>query len=91
MSVIDKIDKLGSIFRGRLGDAYLDAALDYLDYNELGLAFETLNDYLVEFDIAINQAEFDLIQELAEEMEMVLHRGEQLNLRYLEGLIIDHQ
>lgn len=49
---------LGSSLKGRLPNDMVDFALDYINYNEFGPAFETLCDYIDEFNIQITQYEY---------------------------------
>jgi len=71
MSMLDKrVLELGNKFHGRLDKLWLDVALDNVDYDECGLAFELLCDYIVDFDIPISKAEYDEIIKLAADMEI---------------------
>ncbi|GAA8963940.1 hypothetical protein HpSP79_02540 [Helicobacter pylori] len=56
---------LGSSLKGRLPNDMVDFALDYINYNEFGLAFETLCDYIDEFNIQITQYEYKIFLDIA--------------------------
>lgn len=51
--------------KGRLPSDAIDFALDYINYNEFGLAFETLCDYIDEFNIQITQYEYKTFLDIA--------------------------
>ena len=51
---------LGSSLKGRLPSDVVDSALDYISYNEFGLTFEILCDYIDEFNIQITQYEYKI-------------------------------
>jgi len=80
----DRILALGRKFKGRLEDGWLDVALDYVDDSEETLAFETLCDYIAEFDIPISTEEYDEIMKLAVDMEIDLNLG---CIKYLKEII----
>jgi len=79
-----RILEFGNKFRGRLEDVWLEVALDYINYNEWGLAFDTLCDYLVEYDVLLSMEEYDEMIRLAKDMELSLDNG---NFKYLKYLI----
>ncbi len=56
---------LGSSLKDRLPNDMVDFALDYINYNEFGLAFETLCDYIDEFNIQITQYEYKTFLDIA--------------------------
>ena len=56
---------LGSSLKGRLPNDMVDFALDYINYNEFGPAFETLCDYIDEFNIQITQYEYKIFLDIA--------------------------
>ena len=56
---------LGSSLKGRLPNDVVDSALDYINYNEFGLTFETLCDYIDEFNIQITQYEYKIFLDIA--------------------------
>ena len=56
---------LGSSLKGRLPSDVGDSALDYISYNEFGLTFEILCDYIDEFNIQITQYEYKIFLDIA--------------------------
>ena len=56
---------LGSSLKGRLRYDVVDSALDYISYNEFGLTFEILCDYIDEFNIQITQYEYKIFLDIA--------------------------
>lgn len=55
---------LGSSLKGRLPSDVVDSALDYISYNEFGLTFEILCDYIDEFNIQITQYEYKIFLDI---------------------------
>jgi len=78
-----RILEFGNKFKGRLEDMRLEVALDYIDYNEWGLAFETLCDYLVEYNVSLSAEEYGEMIKLAKDMGLNLDNG---NFKYLKYL-----
>lgn len=56
---------LGSSLKGRLPSDVVDSTLDYISYNEFGLTFEILCDYIDEFNIQITQYEYKIFLDIA--------------------------
>ena len=56
---------LGSSLKGRLPSDVVDSALDYISYNEFGLTFKILCDYIDEFNIQITQYEYKIFLDIA--------------------------
>ena len=56
---------LGSSLKGRLPSDEVDSTLDYISYNEFGLTFEILCDYIDEFNIQITQYEYKIFLDIA--------------------------
>ena len=56
---------LGSSLKGRLPSDVVDSALDYISYNEFGLTFEILCDYIDEFNIQITQYEYKIFLDIS--------------------------
>lgn len=56
---------LGALFHERLPAAILATALDYVQFNEAGLALEILAEQLVEYDVKISTDEFERFRALA--------------------------
>jgi hypothetical protein len=71
----DRIIKFGNKFKGRISSLLLQGALDYISYNEEGLAFEILCDHLCEYDILITDEEYVEAIKLASEMGLSLEEG----------------
>ena len=65
-----RVKAFGERFFGRVDAERLQFAIDYVDYNESGLAFETICDYLIEADAPLSEEEYRLAEELCRDMEM---------------------
>ncbi|MBD9476149.1 MafI family immunity protein [Achromobacter sp. ACM01] len=79
----DRIIKFGNRFKGRISSFLLQDALDYISYNEEGLAFEILCDHLCEYDILITDEEYVEAIKLASDMGLSLEEGP---FKHLAGL-----
>ncbi|NIF48032.1 MafI family immunity protein [Enterobacter sp. Ap-1006] len=79
-----RVKKFGELFRGRLDNERLQFAIDYVDYNETGLAFETICDYLHEDDVPVSQDEYDLAVSLCHELKRVWGHD---TVQHLQALI----
>lgn len=64
----DRIFTFWKKFRGRLELTLLQGALDYVTYNEEGLAFEILCDYICDNNIKISDSEYEYAMTLAVDM-----------------------
>jgi hypothetical protein len=68
-SKVDKVKSeilsVGRLFEGRLPQEVLLDALEYMQYNECGLALETVCQQLVEYEVQITRSEYDLLQSMA--------------------------
>lgn len=64
------VRQVGELFRGRLSDEVLDDALDYVNFNEHGLALELLCDQLIEYNVSITSSEFRAIENLFDVMSL---------------------
>lgn len=80
-----KIVLFGNLFKDRLDNELLQDAINYVGHGETELAFETICDHLSEYEVSINQAEYDLAITLCNELEM--DRND-ISLRHLKELII---
>ena len=60
--------EFGALFEGRLPSAVLADALDYVQFNESGLALSTLCEQLVEYDVKIARHEYERLRSLADRM-----------------------
>ncbi|MPT41571.1 MafI family immunity protein [Achromobacter denitrificans] len=79
----DRIIKFGDRFKGRINSSLLQGALNYISYNEEGLAFEILCDHICEYDILITDEEYVEAIKLASEMGLNLEKGP---FKHLAGL-----
>jgi len=84
MSICDKVKALGETFRGRLSDDLLDAALQYVDFNECGIALETIGDYICETDLPISEEEYEGLLAMAQELGLDRNAG---RYRYMKTLV----
>lgn len=80
-----KIVLFGNLFKDRLDNEMLQDAINYVGHGEAELAFETICDHLSEYEVSINQAEYDLAITLCNELEM---DRTDISLRHLKELII---
>ncbi|WP_153789216.1 MafI family immunity protein [Pseudomonas sp. EMN2] len=78
-----RIIKFGNKFDGRLDADLLQGALDYVAYNEEGLAFEILCDHICEFDISITGEEYQEAVRLITDLGLDLDDGP---FKHLAGL-----
>lgn len=79
----DRIIKFGERFHGRLEPTLLQGALDYVGYNEEGLAFEVLCDHICEYDVSLTAEEY------CEAIQLALDMGFDLGgspFKHLKGL-----
>ncbi|WP_282295062.1 MafI family immunity protein [Stenotrophomonas sp. PS02289] len=60
-----RIIDLGKRFQGRLDPNILNGALDYVSFNEEGLAFELLCDHIHEYDVTLDAVEYSEIAEIS--------------------------
>ena len=79
ISVYEKeVLKLGRKFVDRMDPGLLEAALQYVDFGENALAFETLCDHMCEYDIPISVEEYRTVLKLVAAMELDIN-----GLRYV--------
>jgi len=77
MRDIDKeIIQFGEGLKGRLDPALIDFALGYISHSEVILAFETLCDYIADYEIKIRRNEYQKI------LDIVNSLGLEINSRY---------
>lgn len=79
----DRILKFGERFQGRLDSILLQGALDYVGHNEESLAFEILCDHICEYDVSIDDEEYDEAVKLALDMGFSLGEGPFKHLKSL--------
>ena len=60
--------EVGAMFEGRLPSAVLADALDYVQFNESGLALNMLCEQLVEYDVTPARHEYERLRALADMM-----------------------
>jgi hypothetical protein len=81
-----EIKAFGRLFMNRLDNELLQYAIDYVDFDERGLAFETICDHLSEYDVPITSQEYELAIGLCEKMQM---DANDISLKHLKTLITD--
>jgi len=72
-------------FKGRLEDIWLEAVLDYVDYNEYGVALEMLCDFLADHDVPVSAGEYHEAMRLATNMGFDLESPRYTYLKTLIG------
>ncbi|EOZ3197906.1 MafI family immunity protein [Yersinia enterocolitica] len=80
----EKIKYFGSLFKNRLDNELLQDAINYVDHGERRLAFETVCDYLSEYEVPINKAEYDLAIFICNGLKI---DADDISLRHLKALI----
>lgn len=83
MDIEQDVLNFGNMFRGRIDDLKLNAALEYVGFNECALAFETVCDYICEENVAIGQTEYQKILDLGSLLKIEWHHGQLKCLRAL--------
>lgn len=71
----DRILRFGGKFQERLDSNLLQGALDYVEYNEEGLAFEILCDHICEYDVRITDSEYREAIQLATDLGFDVREG----------------
>lgn len=61
MLVNEYIKELGSSIKDRLDPELIDYALDYINYSENVLAFETLCDHIADYEVKLSDDEYKKI------------------------------
>jgi len=79
-----RILSFGNNFHGRLDKIWLDSAMDYINYDEISLAFEELCYYLNEYDVSLSKEEFSDAEKLALDMGFDISKPP---FNYLKGLV----
>ena len=82
----EKIKKFGCLFMNRLDNELLQDAINYVDYDERGLAFETICDHLSEYDVPITQEEYEIAINLCKILQMDIN---DISIKHLKTLIVD--
>ncbi len=61
MNMDKQIIQLGEGLKDRLDPSLIDFALDYINHSESILAFETLCDYVADYEVKINMDEYNIV------------------------------
>ncbi|AUP76486.1 hypothetical protein CWS02_10070 [Enterobacter sp. EA-1] len=73
MNKLDKeIKSFGNLFMNRLDNELLQDAINYVDYDERRLAFETICDHLSEYDVPITSEEYETALDLCKKCRWIL-------------------
>ncbi|WP_435929264.1 MafI family immunity protein [Dryocola sp. BD613] len=65
MNFDNEIIKLGEGLKDRLDPSLIDFTLDYISHSETILAFETLCDYIADYEVKVNKDEYGKIIHIA--------------------------
>jgi len=79
-----KIKEFGGLFRDRLDNELLQDAINYVDYDERGLAFEIICEHISEYEVSINKEEYELAIAICNELQMDLN---DISLQHLKELV----
>ncbi|GLS05442.1 hypothetical protein GCM10007860_25950 [Chitiniphilus shinanonensis] len=79
----ERIFNFGEKFKGRLDSLILDGALDYMNHNEVPLAFEILCDHICEYEISLSEIEYLEAMDLARDMNFDVTLGPYKHLKNL--------
>lgn len=82
----EEIRIFGGLFMNRLDNERLQFAINYIDYDERGLAFETICDHLSEYDVPITRGEYIIAIRLCKALQL---DASNIGIQNLEVLIID--
>lgn len=72
MDVNEEIAKLGEGLKDRLEPSIVDFALDYINYSESTLAFETLCDHIADHDVKISTDEYGKVILIANNLGLAI-------------------
>jgi len=64
----------------------LQDAINYVDYDERGLAFEIICDHISEYEASINKEEYELAIEICNQLQMDLN---DISPKHLKKLVRD--
>lgn len=70
MTTNEKIKLLGEGLKNRIDPSLIDFALDYISHSESVLSFETLCDYIADYEVIISKSEYDHILNIARELTL---------------------
>jgi len=82
---VDHVVEFCHQFKGRLDDIWIETVLDYVDYNESGVALEMLCDFLADHDVPISADEYHEAMRLAADMAFDLESPRYTYLKTLIG------
>lgn len=82
----EEIKRFGRLFMNRLNNEILQDAIKYVDYDERGLAFETICDHLSEYDVPITLEEYTFAIELCKKLQMNVN---DISMNHLKTLVVD--
>ncbi|MGN3438781.1 MULTISPECIES: MafI family immunity protein [Proteus] len=80
-----QIKNFGTLFFDRLNTELLQDAINYIEYDERGLAFETICDHISEYNIPITSEEYHIAVDLANELKM---NSNDISLLHMKELIV---
>ena len=72
MDLNEEISKFGEGLKGRLDSSLIDFALDYINYSESILAFETLCDYIADHGVIISADEYGKVIFIANNLGLAI-------------------
>ncbi|MBW9398687.1 MafI family immunity protein [Leclercia sp. EC_58] len=81
----EEIRIFGSLFMNRLDKELLQYAINYVDYDERGLAFETICDHLSEYNVPITLEEYEIAIKLCKTLQMDIN---DISIKHLKTLIV---
>lgn len=65
VSINHRIRLLGEGLKGRIDSSVIDYDLEYIDYSENVLAFETLCDHIADYEVVITKYEYNQVISIA--------------------------
>ncbi|MFV0548470.1 MAG: MafI family immunity protein [Limnobaculum xujianqingii] len=68
MKANEQIILLGDGLKDRLRPELINMAIEYIEFSEIVLAFETLCDHIADYDVVINNDEYSKIIKIANEL-----------------------
>ncbi|WP_311751474.1 MafI family immunity protein [Proteus columbae] len=80
-----QVRNFGTLFFDRLDTELLQDAINYIEYDERGLAFETICDHISEYDIPITSEEYHIAVDIANELKM---NSNDISLQHMKELIV---
>lgn len=80
-----QIKNFGTLFFDRLDTELLQDTINYVEYDEIGLAFETICDHISEYDIPITSEEYHIAVDIANELKI---NSNDISLQHMKELIV---